>query len=79
MVAAAPKDSQKQVEIERPSVRRRAPIRAKITSKHYGARSFSSPIANDAAFRARLARAIGTVSPDFLEASAADRNKTERA
>ena len=69
MVAAAPEDSQKQVEIERPSARRRAPIRAKITSKHYGQRSFSSPIANDPAFRARLARAIGTVSPDFLEAS----------
>jgi hypothetical protein len=54
---------------EQPVARRRSPIRAKITSKHYGSRSFSSPIADDPAFRARLARAIGTVSPDFLEAS----------
>jgi hypothetical protein len=32
MVAAAPEASQKQVEIERPSVRRRAPIRAAFAS-----------------------------------------------
>jgi hypothetical protein len=54
---------------EQPIARRRAPVRAKITSNGYGSRSFSSPVADDPGFRARLANAIGTASPDFLEAS----------
>jgi hypothetical protein len=35
---------------EQPIARRRAPVRAKITSNSYGSRSFSSPVANDPGF-----------------------------
>jgi hypothetical protein len=54
---------------ERRAPRRRTPVRAKVTSTKYGCRSFSSPLGHDPEFRAGLAQALGTVSPDFLEAS----------
>jgi hypothetical protein len=50
-------------------VDRRRPARAKVRSRHYGSRSFSSPHADDAGFRARLADALGTASSDFVDAS----------
>jgi hypothetical protein len=61
---------QQEIEIARTRlVDRRRPARAKVQSKHYGSRSFSSPHADHAGFRARLADALGTASPDFVDAS----------
>jgi hypothetical protein len=61
---------QQEIEIARTRlVDRRQPARAKVQSKHYGSRSFSSPHADHAGFRARLADALGTASPDFVDAS----------
>jgi len=50
-------------------VGRRRPARAKVRSRQYGSRSFFSPHADHAGFRARLADALGTASPDFVNAS----------
>jgi hypothetical protein len=50
-------------------VGRRRPARAKVQSKSYGSRSFSSPHADIAGFRARLADALGTASAEFVESS----------
>ena len=52
-----------------PVVRRRAPERVRVKSAQYGTRSFLPHKDGDASFRTRLAEALGTVSPDFLNAS----------
>jgi hypothetical protein len=69
--APPPTDRERQeIEIARARlVDRRRPARAKVRSKRYGARSFSSPHADHAGFRTRLADALGTASPDFVDAS----------
>jgi len=50
-------------------VGRRRPARAKVQSKRYGSRSFSSPHTDIAGFRVRLADALGTASAEFVESS----------
>src|SRR5450759_1163200 len=50
-------------------VGRRRPARAKVQSKRYGSRSFSSPHTDIAGYRVRLADALGTASAEFVESS----------
>jgi len=64
--------SREALEIEAARTRqeaRRRPVRTRVHSKSYGSRSFASPHADHAGFRARLADALGTVSGEFTEAS----------
>jgi hypothetical protein len=69
--AAPPTDREKrEIEAARGRIAsRRRPVRAKVESRRYGSRKFLSPHADAAGFRTRLADALGSVSPDFLEAS----------
>jgi hypothetical protein len=69
--AAPPNDREKrEIEAARSRIAgHRRPVRAKVQSKRYGSRTFVSPHADAAGFRARLADAFGSVSPDFLEVS----------
>jgi hypothetical protein len=69
--AAPPTDREKrEIEAARSRIAdRRRPVRTKVQSKRYGSRTFVSTHADAAGFRTRLADALGSVSPDFLEAS----------
>ncbi|HZL70400.1 MAG TPA: hypothetical protein VFC29_24065 [Candidatus Limnocylindrales bacterium] len=68
----APPSEQEKREIkiaQKRVVGRRRPARAKVQSKRYGSRSFSSPHTDIAGFRVRLADALGTASAEFVESS----------